>query len=316
MEIREVDRKIYDESVKRFNEIFYNSSDFVELNRDKVDTIKYLVAYNGSSPKYAFSFGIKENMAKAPFSAPFSLPIVLKKATSIGHYDEVLKFLEEFLKNTGIKSVRFILPPIFYNVQELTVWINAFYKLKYKVINVDINHALNLKKAYSEKYIDNLEYNARRNLKIAFKSNLELFPCLDELDIKEAYDVIADNRASKGYPLRMTYKQVSDTIKIVKHDVFLVKSEGKGIAAALVYKVTLKIAQVIYWGDRPGFGNLKPINFLSYQLIQHYGQKGYEWLDIGPSTEDSVPNYGLCDFKESIGCERGLKFTFGKIFNI
>lgn len=312
MEIREVARKVYDESVKRFNEIFYNSSDFVELNKDKVDSIKYLIAYNGNSPRFAFPFGIKDNIAKAPFSAPFSLPIVLKKATSIEHYDEVLKALEEYFQNTGVKSIKFILPPIFYNSEELTGWVNGFYRLGYKESNVDINYALNLNHVFNDKYIELIEYNARKNLKIALRANLEVSSCENMQEKKEAYNVIADNRASKGYPLRMTYQQVSETIEIVTHDMFLVKSEGQNIAAALVYKVTPKIAQVIYWGDRPGFGNLKPINFLSYQLIQYYGKKGYEWLDIGPSTEDSVPNCGLCDFKESIGCERGLKFTFEK----
>ena len=33
---------------------------------------------------------------------------------------------------------------------------------------------------------------------------------------------------------------------------------------------------------------------------------------IGPSTESSIPNYGLCEFKESIGCEINQKFTFSK----
>ena len=312
MEIQEVNRKIYDESIKRFNEIFYNSSDFVELNKDKVDSIKYLIAYNDNSPRFAFPFGIKDNIAKAPFSAPFSLPIVLKKDTSIKHYEEVLIYLEKYLKNINIRKIKFILPPIFYNNKELTGWINAFYNLNYKVINVDVNHALNLKKAYTDKYIENIEYDARRNLKIALKKDLNLIPCLDEQNTKEAYNIISDNRASKGYPLRMTYKQVSETIKIVQHNIFIVNSEGKNIAAALIYRVTPKIVQVIYWGDRPGFNNLKSINYLSYQLIQHYGRESFDYVDIGPSTEESVPNFGLCDFKESIGCERGLKFTFEK----
>lgn len=37
-----------------------------------------------------------------------------------------------------------------------------------------------------------------------------------------------------------------------------------------------------------------------------------KYLDIGPSTENSIPNYGLCDFKESIGCRRSLKYTMVK----
>ena len=33
-------------------------------------------------------------------------------------------------------------------------------------------------------------------------------------------------------------------------------------------------------------------------------------LDIGPSTENGIPNYGLCEFKESIGCSVTMKYSF------
>jgi len=36
------------------------------------------------------------------------------------------------------------------------------------------------------------------------------------------------------------------------------------------------------------------------------------YIDIGPSTENSIPNYGLCEFKESIGCDISPKYTFYK----
>ena len=52
------------------------------------------------------------------------------------------------------------------------------------------------------------------------------------------------------------------------------------------------------------------INFLAYQLIQYYTKKGIKILDIGISTEDGIPNYGLCDFKESIGCFLSSKIIF------
>jgi hypothetical protein len=35
-------------------------------------------------------------------------------------------------------------------------------------------------------------------------------------------------------------------------------------------------------------------------------------VHIGIATENSVPNYGLCEFKESIGCKMAPKYTYYK----
>ena len=50
--------------------------------------------------------------------------------------------------------------------------------------------------------------------------------------------------------------------------------------------------------------------FSGYKPIKYYHSKGLKILDIGPSTENGIPNYGLCEFKENIGCTASLKYTF------
>jgi hypothetical protein len=54
------------------------------------------------------------------------------------------------------------------------------------------------------------------------------------------------------------------------------------------------------------------MNFLSYKIFEFYKKTGIRIVDIGPSTENSVPNHGLCEFKESIGCDISTKFTYRK----
>ena len=55
--------------------------------------------------------------------------------------------------------------------------------------------------------------------------------------------------------------------------------------------------------------NLKSMNYLSYKIFEFYNSKGIEILDIGISTECGIPNYGLCEFKENIGCDASSRFT-------
>ena len=50
------------------------------------------------------------------------------------------------------------------------------------------------------------------------------------------------------------------------------------------------------------------MNFLAFKLFEYYAEPK-AFLDIGPSTEKGIPNVGLCNFKESIGCNVTPKFV-------
>ena len=58
------------------------------------------------------------------------------------------------------------------------------------------------------------------------------------------------------------------------------------------------------------------MNYLSFSVFEYYKKLGIHIVDIGPSSEDSVPNHGLCEFKESIGCDIIPKFKFVKKLNL
>lgn len=309
--IEEISAEEYTSYMKKAS-VVYSNADFYKLNADKAEYIVYLAVKKGSIPRFRVSFGIKDSVAKCPFSAPFDGMEILKNNTTLDRYEEAVDSVLSYAVNKRWKKIQITLPPLFYNKQELSGWVNILFQKGFSVASINVNHALNLKKMYSENYMQKIQYNARKNIKLALKSELVLRECKNEEEKIEAYDIIAANRASRGYPLRMSCQQVMDTIKIIDHEMFLVQDAGDSIAAALVFHSANNIAQVIYWGDRPGFRDVKPMNFLAYELVQFYGENGYRYLDIGPSTENSVPNYGLCDFKESIGCERDLKFTFEK----
>jgi hypothetical protein len=164
----------------------------------------------------------------------------------------------------------------------------------------------------NEQYQDSLRRNARKNLNRALESDLrfeKVFP--DRYQV--VYDVIAKNRAQRGFPLRMSFEQIQQTSQVVHASFFLVSHLQEPVAAALVFEVSPTIHQVVYWGDLHDFAHLKPMNFLAYKLQEYFVQQDLQMLDIGPSTEIGKLNVGLGDFKESIGCTVSLKYTFKKL---
>ena len=152
----------------------------------------------------------------------------------------------------------------------------------------------------------------RKGLRRAERAGLEVIKCETEDDYREAYDIIQEGHESKGFPVKMSFALLMDTMKLVEHDAFIVKKDGIGIVGEVLYRINDRIVQGIYTGTHPDYMALNGMNLLTWHTIKYYGNLGYKILDKAISTEDSEPNYGLCNFKESVGCERSLKYTFRK----
>jgi len=110
----------------------------------------------------------------------------------------------------------------------------------------------------------------------------------------------------------MTWNQVFSTTEIIPADFFLLSHNKDYVASAIIFHVAPKMVQVIYWGGLPDFAKYKTMNFLSYSIFDYYQKLGIKIIDIGTSTENGIPNYGLCEFKESIGCRISTKLSFVK----
>ena len=165
----------------------------------------------------------------------------------------------------------------------------------------------------TKEYAQNIWHNARKNLHIALAYNLTFAKCDSPEQKETAYQVIQLNRSVRGKPLRMSWQEVLATTKIIPAEFFTVSDTDQNVlASAIVFEVATKVALVIYWGDIPDFQHLKTMNFLSYKIFEYYKERNFDFVDIGYSTEDSIPNYGLCEFKESIGCSIAPKYSFAK----
>ncbi len=308
MKVMEIERTEYE---KRLNNVPYGymKSEFCEYNKEKTDIIKYLLFCDEDKERFVSVFGSKDQELRLPFSAPFSTIGGMKKGTKTGHYKEALEALKMYAYEEGYKMIEITFPPLFYDESEISYWLNAGLQMKGRIKTIDLNYAINLDAAGKEGYSSMLSYNAKKNLRIAKEKGNTFSICQTEDEFYTAYDIIRQNREVKGYPLRMNYEQVRWTKNLLNGKFFVVRNQGKNLASAIVFEPVPNVAQVIYWGDVPNASEYKSINYLAEQLVMFYLELGFRYLDIGPSTEQGIPNYGLCNFKESIGCEVTSKIT-------
>ena len=177
------------------------------------------------------------------------------------------------------------------------------------VTDWDLNY--NFPSVYFEQdYIhQHMTRNARRNWLTACENDLKFRVLEGKEGIRQAYAVIRENRDSKGYYLSMSEQDMLRTSQLIKTDSFVVSIDNQDIASAIVFHTAPGIVQVIYWGDLAEFKTMKAMHFLAYHLFGHYHDNGVPMVDVGPAMIDNKPNYGLCEFKESIGCDIQPKLT-------
>jgi hypothetical protein len=294
--------------------VFFNEPDFTELNKEKADEVFYLIFIRKNSARFGLIAGRVGKEMRTPFSAPYSYPVTIINESKQEAIDAALEVFEGYCASLGIERIQFIFPPLFYDEHLLSGWVSALYRKKYSFVNVDLNYALNLKEldVDEETYGKLITQKGRKGLRRAKKSGLEVIHCESGEDYLEAYRIVKIGHDAKGFPVHMSYEQLSETLKIVPHDAFIVRKDGVGIVAEYLYKVNDRIVQGIYTGTHPDYMECNGMNLLTYYTIRYYGAQGYEILDKATAGKDSEPNYGLGNFKESVGCERSLKFTFSK----
>ncbi len=298
----------------QFGELFtlshvYNSASFAMLNESKVDGVHYLAIAEGShKPRLGIVLGERGDSLLSPFSAPFG-GFVECEPQSIEYMEEAVGLIVDYADEKHM-TLRVILPPMVYDESQLSKWVSVFSRAGFRS-EIELNYHFSLSRF--PKYTSFIDRSARKNLNRSLKENFSLVH-LDSADrdsVARAYDVIRINREEHGYPLRMTFEQVWQTVdKVVHADFFVLTHDSDDVAAAQIFHVAPKIAQVIYWGDKRQYSSLRPMNYLAYALFEYYYKQGFKILDIGPATENGIPNYGLCKFKENIGCEATLKYSF------
>jgi len=306
MQIIETSAEEYKAFFRQYPHI-YNTADFSLLNSNKAEKLHFLL-FSKQGIRLGLILGDRgDGRMYSPFSAPFG-GFTTNKTQHFDAIDDAVSALKTYAREHD-RRVVLTLPPPFYDERQLPVFINALHR-QAGTRFIDVNYHFDMSDFAC--YSALIERNARKNLNRAMKEELT-FVRIERNDtegIKRAYAVIRANREEHGYPLRMSLEEVLRTTDIVPADFFLLMHGGNDVAAAQVFHVKEGICQVIYWGDRREFSHLRPMNYLAYRIFMHYHGQGLRILDIGPSTEEGTPNYGLCSFKESIGCRVSTKFSF------
>ena len=83
---------------------------------------------------------------------------------------------------------------------------------------------------------------------------------------------------------------------------------ASSISWSLIWKVSWRGSTSTAFRWFSVMASIVAIYVLAYRLFEYYSKLDIDIIDIGPSSIDGVPDYGLLEFKESIGCSVCSKY--------
>jgi hypothetical protein len=218
--------------------------------------------------------------------------------------------VEARLAESGASRIEILPAP---QAHDPVLFANSVYLLLsrgYSIVQQDLNQAIEIGEGPFE---ERISYGQRKRLRKCGREGLVARP-LPSSALAEAYDVIAENRASKGYMVSMTLAQLEQMAETFPDRIVLfgVPASDRLAAAAICLRLTPDILYVFYWGDRPGYSATSPVVALADALYSWCRDEGVRLLDIGTSTIGATPNPGLIAFKRGLGCTESLKLRLGR----
>lgn len=278
---------------------------FMNLVESKADKIVRLMTEDDTS--MGLIAGIKNNVIKSPFSAPFGGFHYTHEYISYNVIYNFISCLKEYVAKNKFESISITLPPDLYQKSMNAKLINAFIKSGFEMETPNIMNWINLSD-FNGKWVKS---SCGQNCRKAVKNGLYFEVAKDEKTIKDAYEVIYNNRKEQGRKIYMTLEDILKVNEVIPVDFLAVKDQdGRCMGSGVFYRGHEKIVQGIFLGDTMEKRNLGVMDLLLLNIFELYKQMNFKYLDLGLSSLGGEPNSGLIRFKEIHNCSTSLRYTF------
>lgn len=255
----------------------------------------HILQQPGSESGLLFFF--KERTADSTLRLQLRAPF-LQGTWNKGSWQSFAELLVEGCRRSGTEEILFSLPP---GLDELftgdrdgytrTPGISTPYR--------DLNYHLFLS---SQSFEDTLPPDQRRALRRTLESGIQAREVGVE-DMMYVHQIIARNRAARGFHLSITYAALVDAYVALPgaYRAYLAKDpSGDPVGAAVVVQVTPTLWYTYLLGHLPGVEG-SPVLVLLEKIWEDAQSTGIHTLDLGTASLHGEINEGVAAFKRSLG---------------
>lgn len=275
--------------------ILFNSKEFIELSKNR-KTVTYSKEGLNGKTCLRISFDIAGTTAISLEYCPYAgLDIQ-------GHMDpkEIRKFIIsslEGLNSLGVRKIIIKNSPSFlqeYNIE------NILMNCGFAISSEEVNHHLELG---IEDYYASIHEMQKRKITKCLQSRFR-FQNESSDRLGEIYEFIQYCRNQQGLEINVSLDYLKEAFSSLSsnYKLFTIRDKENAILAATVI---VKVNESVVYNFLPAFDrnykNHSPLAFLTYELYNHFSNKGFSYMDLGISSINGNPQEGLVKFKERMG---------------
>jgi hypothetical protein len=299
--------------LKNENNYFNSIKYFKTQSKSKEDLYFQLVRKKNNYPIASISFILKNKIFLSPLKGTFGGPDFVENSIRYEIIEEFIVKVLNILNKKKYEEIQIKLPPYAHNIDLVSTYINIFLNNGFKIFNHEINFQILVDDVTYEKKISATK---KKTLSKCIKKNFS-FKELHKINLTSVYSVIKENRDRKSYKISMSCSELKKLITIFedKFKLFGVFYNTELIASCICISISKKILYVFYWAEKKKYLEDSPIVFMSLKLYKYCYDNNYKILDVGTASVNGLPNYGLLNYKKSLGYFSCNKLSIKKKFN-
>jgi len=298
------------------NGTIFHNLDFLSYHpKGKFDE-RHLMFYKGSS-KGGKLLGVMpmalfheegKLVARSPYGASFG-GIVVESFLPFEDSEHIVIGLINYLRDLGVAHVYVTPPPhIYHKIASDYIEFNLV-RNGATIVKREITSVIDLTSFESDPF----EIYAGRNrtaIRKAEKSHLVIKESWEA--VMDFYGILMD---TYSYHNKLPTHNLDELMRLrqklpefFKLDMAYVESQP--IGGALYFICNPRVALLFYDCRKSEYSAHNPVNFLLHWGVLWAKQQGFKYLDLGTSTEDMQPTYGLFKFKEGLGARGVFRNTY------
>jgi Acetyltransferase (GNAT) domain len=264
---------------------------------------RYFIAYEDGRQVLFFHCHLGTDQAISPGRGPFGgFDSWAEVCPSL--FRSFVFFVLENLRAEGISALQIVLPPVCYQAQQLA-WIAILQETFLgQIVESNLNQYL-----WTNDGGLCLRDSTQRRLQKCILQGC-IFEEWPNPDLTFFYDFIVAARQRKKLPMNIPRADFEQMFAIFpeKYPVFIVRKESVILAACVGVVVRSDSSgsdpNILYYflpADHPDYQQWSPSVMLLWGLYEYAQEMGFDLLDLGISTANGLPNWGLINFKKNLG---------------
>jgi hypothetical protein len=278
------------------NATLFHDLDFLSYHPGGRFDVSSLLFFSGGRLVSALPAALREEAGQRALVSPYGASwggLLLPAGLGAREVYEIVQSMIRFAGRLGVERIDITLPPIVYLDRQDQVQEYALLASGFRLEKAETTEVVELGRfhdsALSSPYRRGVRKAGREGVAVDRSGDLDTFHRLLVED-RAAKDVVPTHSLEDLHRIRERCRE--------RVHLFLAAAGGRAVGGALLFGAGRHVVLNMYLCQKQEARELRAANLLMYHTAAWARDEGYSFLDMGTSSIDMEPNWGLTRFKE------------------